>query len=126
MVFSQCRELREFEIFMRELNTAEVDLISSITSMNIQKIIFRSASEFREFSMGHNYWTQLDDVLWRLADRPNYKLRLEVEFRHVWDGWSGGSSLEKHLPRFLEKGRLRVTNGEDTLIYCSDSAEGRK
>ena len=81
----------------------ELDLISSITSTNIQKIRF-AVSPVQD----RPGWTQLDDSLCRLVDRLECGLRLEMSFRDAamqkW--WTGEQVLEKHLPRFYEKGGI--------------------
>ena len=117
---SHCRELREVEIFTSHPTKAvELSLIPSITSMNIQTIIFTCSSAHREFSVGRAYWKQLDQVLCKLADRPKYRHRLGVEFQSASNRWDEQPDLRKCLPRFHEKGRVRVVGLGGGLIYCS-------
>lgn len=106
--------------------TEELNLISSITSMEIQRIKLKGEFVFQDFPVGSSYWTELDDVLWKLGDRQKYKFRLEVEFRGAGPGWDEEPDLKKYLPRFHEKGRLVVIGKEGDLIYCSDGGERRK
>ena len=90
--------------------------------MNVRKIRLTDSLSLRGFD--HTHLTQLDNALWKLVDRPQYELRLEVEFRVVcWGVTNGVAELEKCLPRFHEKGRVRAIDTEDRLIYCSDEAK---
>lgn len=123
LALSHCQELREFEAFALYLNDAELDLISSITSTKIEKIIFTHAPAF-ELSVGHTYWTRLDDALVKLAERSKRKLRLEVAFRCVNGVWDDKPDLRKYLPRFVEKGRMTVLGHEYEVLYSSDEVKG--
>ena len=73
-------------------------------------------------------WAQLDSSLCRLVDRPEYKLRLDVEFRFPnateWT-WAERPPLEEYLPQVHEKARVRVVNIWDNAVaYCSDGRKG--
>ncbi|KAF9645178.1 hypothetical protein BDM02DRAFT_3120600 [Thelephora ganbajun] len=125
LTLSHCRELREFEIYAPRPNDTDLNLISSITPTNIQKIILTHSTAFR-FSAAHTYWTRFDDVLIQLINRSEYKLRLEVEFQGVYDTRGEKSVLKMYLPRFHEKGRVTILSTRNELIYCSDEARGRR
>ena len=122
---SQCRELCELEVFALSLNDVELDLVSSITSATIEKIILTHSTAFR-LPAGHAYWMQLDDVLIQLVGRLERGLRLGVEFRDVTVTWRGRPDLGEHLPMFVEKGRMMVFDIKDKLIYCSDDVGERR
>ena len=107
VMFSSCRELQELEldISVYDLPWMTQDLISSITSMNIGKIIL-DLTKLTDFEVGDAFWAQLDDTLIKLIERPGYGIRLEVEFRGAW---AIQPRQEKHyLPKFVEKGRVTV------------------
>jgi len=105
LTLSSCQELRELEINAFCPGTAELDLISSITSMNIQRIAFTMPCIPSRPVVSPSNWIQLDDSLCQLVDRLKSGLRLEVEFealgKQVW--WSGERGFKKFLPRFYEK-----------------------
>ena len=109
VTLSHCRELREFEAYLLHANDAELDLVSSITSTKIEKIIFAHSPTF-DLPTRHTYWAWLDDVLVELVGRSEYKLRLEMGFQGVYVAPSKKSEsyLTKRLPKFVEKGRMVV------------------
>jgi hypothetical protein len=57
-----------------------------------------------------------------LAERSESKLGLTVEFRDpfVTQDEKLKLGLAKYLPRFVEKGRVIVSDSDGRLIYCSD------
>ena len=118
---SHCRELCEFETSRVYPNGAELAIISSIASTKIEKITLGRSSAFELFA-GHAHWAQLDEILVNLAERSECKLGLEVEFRDpfVTQDEKLESGLTKYLPRFVEKGRMVVSDSDGGLIYCSD------
>ena len=122
---SHCRELCELEVFALSLNDLELNLVSSITSTNIEKIILTHSTAFR-LPTGHAYWTQLDDILIRLVGRLERGLRLEVAFRDVTVTWRRRSDLGEHLPMFVKKGRMMVFDIRKRPIYCSDDFGERR
>ena len=110
LTLSNCRELRELEICPLRLGPVELDLISSITSTNIQRIIFTQCLPPYELPLSDiPHWPILDDSLCRLVDRLECGRRLEVEFRGLnalaW--WGGELGFKKCLPRSYEKGVTR-------------------
>jgi hypothetical protein len=119
LTLSHCRKLCELEVFVPSPNDAELNLVSSITSANIEKIKLTHSTGF-QLSAGHNYWTQLDDILVRLTGRREYKVGLEVVFDKVSVTWDGKLDLGKYLPVFVEKGRMTVLDAKGQLVYCSD------
>jgi hypothetical protein len=121
---SHSRQLRELQVTPPKWTTA-LDILLSITSINIQKIIVCPSYSFRQFPVGHAYWMRLDDVLCQLVDRPEYKLQLEVEFSSPRRTWGEGSDSKMRLPRFHEKGPVRFVGFEHERIYCSDFCAGR-
>jgi hypothetical protein len=123
-IFTRCRELRELEIVAQFLSYKNLDLISSISSTKIEKIILTRSVVFR-FSEARTAWARLDKILVQLVHRSK-RSTLEVEFRDVSVTWEGKLNLGKYLPMFVEKGRMTVLDPEGQLIYCSDgAAEGR-
>ncbi|KAF9645698.1 hypothetical protein BDM02DRAFT_3119791 [Thelephora ganbajun] len=115
-----CRELRELEICLSSAENAETDLISSISSPNIQKIIFTQSHAFDERFVGDPSWPRLENSLCRLVDQLERKHRLEVEF-HVYNMEGGNVDFETYLPKFREKGRVMVLDRTTKMVvYCSD------
>jgi len=65
---------------------------------------------------GEHLLEALDDTLTKLAKRPGYKIRLEVEFRGRWIF----DQKITYLPKFfVEEGRMTVWDGRNKLVYCS-------
>ena len=119
LTFSPCRELRELELFGTPM---ELDSISSIESPDIKKIIIHHSSGSRDPG-SDTFWMHLDDTLTELVQRPEYKLRLEVEF---WGRWGAFSLKKTRLPRFVKNGRMTVWGFQNELIYSSDLDGTRK
>jgi hypothetical protein len=121
---SHCSELRELEAFVMFANDAELDLISSITSTKIEKITLAHSPAF-ELPADDTYWTRLDDILVKLAERSTHPPGLEVEFLRVrcWDE-RPKSDLAEYLPKFVEVGWVMVLDWEGNLICSSDGARG--
>jgi len=104
---SNCRELCELKIYAPNPRTVELNLISSITSTKIQKIIFTQVLSPQESSASDRQnWTKLDGLLCRLVDRLEHGLRLEVEFQAPGkqERRGGGLDFRKWLPMFYDKG----------------------
>jgi len=102
---SNCRELRELRIYALHPGTPELNLISSITSTNIQKIAFtRPYSPPESLPLDHPNWTKLDYSLCQLVDRSECGLEVEFQALDVQAWWSGELGFKKYLPRFFEKG----------------------
>ena len=106
------------------LNDKELTLISSITSMHIQKIIFAYSPAF-ELPVDDFRWIQLDGILTNLVERSKYESKLEVAFcsaTRVLDR----SDLAKYLPRFVKKGRVTVLDHKYEMLCCSDGVQKRR
>jgi hypothetical protein len=101
-----------------------LNLISSITSTKIEKIILAESPAFK-LSVGDTYWTKLDDVLVNLAGRREHKVGLEVVFAGVTVTWDGKLDLGKYLPMFVERGRMVVLDTKDQPVCHSDEAGER-
>lgn len=114
LMLSHCQKLRELEVYMPRANDAELNLISSITSTKIEKIILTCSPAFG-LSASDTYWTRLDEMLVELAGRS--KRKLEMEFRSVSDG---KLVTVNYLPKFRGKGRVVVFGGQREMIHCSD------
>ena len=87
--------------------TDELNLISSIASTNIRRIAFTQLfSSKRQAALDNCNWTKLDEFLYRLVDRLEGGVQLEVEFRalnaQAW--WTEELGFKKYLPRFCGKG----------------------
>jgi len=89
-------------------------LITSITSMKLQRIVFfgQGLAERLASSDAARHCNVIDNCLCRLIDRLRelgYEGILEVEFQ-AWRlaEWGAGSDLKKLLPKFEEKGRVKV------------------
>jgi hypothetical protein len=119
---SRCRELRELEVSMSVGGTDDANLISSITSMNIQKITFVYSISWAPCRVK---WGNLDNALCQLADRPGYKGKLEANFWIVGAGVRVESEVAKSFAKFGERGRFVVTRadrrgGGESVICSSD------
>lgn len=113
---SLCSELEEMHIL--DVFPQEQDLapISSITSINLRKIIldYVPSDPMEKITWDPLLcvrWPHFDDELCELADRlrlSGHRHILEVVFRMERFGF--GSEVEKRefLPKFREKGRVRV------------------
>lgn len=119
LTLSNCRELCELEICLQSPENVEPDLVSSITSTNIQKITFTQSLAFCEGCVENTYWPRLENSLCRLVDRLRCGHWLEVEF-HVYTP-QNELDFGRYLSRFREKGRVRVLDEMTKMIvYCSD------
>jgi len=115
LTLSDCRELRELEISVFRPGPLESNLISSITSTNIQRITFTRPLQFKgQQAVDDPDWTRLDDSLCRLVDRLKCGPQLEVGFLalNAQQWWSGELGFKKCLPRFYEKGETGVGRGK--------------
>jgi len=102
-------------------------LITSVTSTNLRRIVFSGqglAERLAGSDVARSY-NVVDNCLCQLVDRLKelgYKRTLEVEFQ-AWRPaeWEAGSDLRKPLPKFEEKGRVRVVQTTAwRAIRCSD------
>ena len=102
----------------------EPDLIASITSMNIQKIVFVLSGSDGEWS--YPRWSSLDLALPNLVDRlrtSGYKhvLELEFQFESEFAEIVPKDDLDAIFPCFREKGRVTILEKTNRrIIYCSD------
>ena len=111
---SHCRELRELELYTARPTQVVESLITSITSTNLQKIVF-SAQALPKWLADSDVARSrnvIDDSLCQLVDRlrrSGYERTLEVEFQ-TWElaEWEARSDFEL-LPKFREKGRVGIT-----------------
>ena len=102
-------------------------LITSITSTNLQRIVF-SAQGLAERQSGSDVARScnvIDNCLCRLVDKLRvlgYEYTLEVEFQGGRPAeWGAGSGLRKILPKFEEKGRVRIVQKSVwRATRCSD------
>ena len=110
-----CSELREL-VFQSLLPTSsDVSFILSITSLNIQKIIFE------RWPREHEERFSLDIALSDLVDRlraSGYERTLEVEFRPEPEIYLNVNP-DEIFPRFREKGRVTIRGAADEIIYRS-------
>ena len=67
MTLSHCHELGEPEVSMIRLNGAGLNIISSVTPIKVEKITLNHTAAFLH-SVGHTFWTELDDILIKLIE----------------------------------------------------------
>ena len=86
--------------------------ISSITSTNLRKLVLTlSSTTIRREVLYDSSWEPFDGMICGLVDRLQalgYKHTLEVEFRANCVELGGEMRQENFLPKFREKGRVRV------------------
>ena len=115
VILSHCPELRELEFSMLQPTTRHRDTVSSITSVNIRKIMFSySLIDATLQALTNNTdRTFFDDCISALADKlreSGKKQTLEVELR---TGRIVLDPLVNHngfLLKFREKGRVRIVD----------------
>jgi len=111
---SHCRELRELELYAAHPAHVTETLIASIVSTNLQRIVFsaRALAEMLASPSFVSYHSTMDNSLCQLVDRlqgSGYKVILEVVFQTRGLGEREEElDLEKLLPKFQEKGRVRI------------------
>jgi hypothetical protein len=109
-MLSPCPELRELEFEMLSSShdiKVDLDTISSIESAHIKKIIIKHRIQ-RKLQMDGANWAKLDSVLTKVTERLNPGNRLEVELQGGWNIGVHEFDLKTYLPRFTEKGRVKV------------------
>ena len=118
-------ELRKLVFTLSFLYSDEVSLISTITSTNIQKILFAMCSPR---NLEGRIWLTLDAGLSSLVDRlreSGYRHTLELEFQITLDlaGRLSDACPDTFLPKFSEKGRVIVSETTtERVLYCSDGS----
>jgi hypothetical protein len=117
-----CSELRELVFIISWQLSEELALISSITSLNIRKIVFVLSDCGVEWS--YELWWRLDRALSNLVDRlcaSGYEHTLELEFRLEFPEIDPEEDLDAIFPHFREKGRVTISaKRTERIIYCSD------
>lgn len=110
---SRCSELHQLEITMTHPGNRERILISSINSTNFRTLIFTSPITCLKWdSLWDNpCWPPFDDMVCGLVDRlrmSGCRHTLELEFRAEFVELDGKVYHKEFLPRFKEKGRVRI------------------
>ena len=67
MTLSHCHKLGEPEVSVIRLNGMGLNIISSVTSIKIEKITLNHTAVFLH-SVGHTFWTELDNILIKLIE----------------------------------------------------------
>lgn len=89
----------------------EWSLISSITSTNFQKLIFAVPHLAWDSYFNNPCWIPFDDTICGLVDRlrrSGYNHTMEVELRGDIVKMGEVARSHEFLPRFKEKGRVKV------------------
>ena len=115
LTLARCRRLQELKINASEPAIAELNLISTIASTSIQRIVFSQTFVSQRLpAPDHPDWTRLDRSLCQLIGGSEQGLLLNVEFQaldtQAW--WDGELGFRKHLPRFCETRGGRSTTNE--------------
>ena len=110
---SHCQELQEIGIRTTDPLESDVALISSITSINLQKITFVGTLWKRPRS--NPFWPYFDDLVCGLFDKLcllGYQSILEVDvFLLDWMGPLPQEFVQQFLPKFRKKGRVNIFEG---------------
>lgn len=109
---SRCPELRQLAFAMAQPREEERSLISSITSKNFQKLIFIVHRLTRDSCLDPG-WIPFDDMICALVGRlqkSGNKNTLEVELQADTAEADEEGRHEKFLPKFREKGRVRIVD----------------
>ena len=106
-------------------NGMELDIIPSVTSTKIEKIVIAGTAAF-SYPVGNPFWTRLDVILIKLNERSKSKFGLDVEFCNTENVRGKVFDNKFHLPRFVEKGRMTVLDDLNELVYCSGEPKERK
>ena len=114
MTVRDFRQLRELEVKMILPNSIYTVLFSSITSIELRKIILLTTSinYWGNFRWGVKGWTFVDEQLCGLVDSlrvMGYSHTLEVELRLPDIRVDPGGHLTMVLPKFKEKGVVTMT-----------------
>ena len=105
----------------------QVSLIPTITSTDIQKIVF---SPFSVRDGEGQFWSSLDTGLSSLVDRlraSGHHHVLDVDFRRDVNFAKRvlGAGPDGFLPKFRERGRVTILETpSERVLYCSDASIG--
>ena len=116
ITLQSCGELRKFDIPGLCLGTMEADVVSSISSKNIERItstdtLASSGSET------NTCWTQLDNSLCQSVEFLGREYRLAVEFQ-LYAHYLFNSNHKRYLPKFQRKGQVRIVDkGTGVLLH---------
>ena len=111
---SCCPELRQLEIASSYPLEGEQTLVSSITSVNLRKIVFKHPnSRNLRYLLSEPAWGLFDDVICELVDRlqeQGLEHTLELEVRVEFTEFGDERLQQEFLPKFKEKGRVRMVS----------------
>lgn len=119
---SNCSELQEVHICTARPSTQEVALFSSITSLDLQRILFLSAFEPLSLNslLDNSCWLHFDDMVCELVDRlslSGYQHTLEVD---IWIeeliGPAFCEGLLGFLPKVREKGIVTIFGASGRIV----------
>ena len=119
-------KLRELVFTVTSILQQEISLISTITSMDIRKILF-TVYHPRDLD---EYWPSLETELSSLVDRLRglgYQHVLNLEFRldSMFTQRIAEAGFNVFFPKFSEKGRVTILDYEGRrILYCSDGSVG--
>ena len=129
MTIRDFRQLRELELVTSRPRSPHRVIISSITSIELRKIIFPMRHTYnRMFFVQHVDldWGLVDEQLCGLVDRlraTGYRHTLEVELQlTVAEGDPGDWDYTRFLPGFREKGAVTIVDAaRDNLLLHSST-----
>ena len=110
------RQLRELELILTWPGSLRDVALSSITSTELQKIIFRAVyiNDWKIFVQDTVAWALVDEQLCGLVhrlDAMEYHHTLEVELQLKKPVDSGRYDFTGFLSKFREKGLVAIING---------------
>ena len=127
------RQLRELELRLDQPSSLENLPISSITSTELRKIIFRVSymTNYTAFARSMKDWPPVDELLCQLVDqlhatRPNHTLEVELRLTGIY-GDTEGYNFNVFLPKFREKGVVTivdVAHGDRVLHFSTHNYSG--
>ena len=110
---SRFAELRQLEFATTYPKEEDRMFISSITSTNLQKIVFGThhSGPHWDTLLDDPCWVPFDDVICGLVDRlrmSGFTRTLEIELLVTFVEFGEEEFYKKFLPKFKEKGRVRI------------------
>ena len=116
-----CLRLSELEFWMMQHPSykEELELVLSIESKNIEKIIIMCSGEYLLPQVKNDFWEKFGNTLTELFKKLGLGNKLELELRGEWNDVLGNGAnriWESHLDIY----RVTVWDVQNNLIYSSD------